>query len=184
MNQSQLIRDVLERNGMSDAKAVKTPLAAGYKFLKADDDSEIVNLKAYQSLVGSLMYIMTSTRPDIAYAVSCLSRHLMAPTAEHWIAAKRILRYLRGTINMALVLGGFECKLQGLSDADWAGDVNDRKSTTGFVFTLGAGAISWKSRKQTTVALSTTEAEYMACADAAKEGLYLIELLSLYGNQK
>ena len=119
--------------------------------------------RLYQSAVGSLLYLSCWTRPDITFAVSNVACFCSKPTKQYWTAVKRIMRYLRGTQNYG-ILYTRDCAtdVEGYSDADWAGDVNDQKSTSGYVFTISGPAVSWKSKKQTSVALSTAEAEYMA----------------------
>lgn len=126
------------------------------------------------------MYLATCTRPDIAYAVSHLSQFNTCFNREHWTAAKHVLRYLKGTSDLALTYTKDEKSIEGFVDADWANCSIDRKSYTGFAFTLSGCSISWESRKQT-VALSSTEAEYMALSEAAKQATYLIHLLSAFG---
>ncbi|PNX59879.1 cationic amino acid transporter 1-like protein, partial [Trifolium pratense] len=129
-----------------------------------------------------------ATRPDLAYSVCLVARYMERPTNMHLTAVKRILRYLKGTLTNGIMYKsdtekGFE--LVGWSDSDYAGDVNDRKSTTGFVFMLGSGAISWSSKKQPIVTLSTTEAEYVAAAACACQAVWLRSILSyLLKNQK
>jgi hypothetical protein len=139
----------------------------------------------YRSAVGKLMYAAVSTRPDISFAVGVASRFMAAPTQEHWSLVKRILRYLRGTQSVG-ILYKFgrpgQLALSGFCDSDWGGDPTDRKSTAGWVFLLSGGPVSWSSRKQATVALSTTEAEYMSAAEAAKEAIWLRALLSDLGH--
>jgi len=121
---------------------------------------------------------MMGTRPDIAFAVSVVSRYGSNPTQAHWTAVKRILRYLRHTIELRLVFRGRIKPLNGFTDSDWAGDYDSRRSTSGFVFNIGSGAISWQSKRQPTVALSTCEAEYMGQTQATKEAIWLQRLLS------
>ncbi|XP_047334054.1 secreted RxLR effector protein 161-like [Impatiens glandulifera] len=136
----------------------------------------------YASAVGSLMYAMVCTRPDLAHAVSVVSRFMGDPGKEHWQAVKRIFRYLRGTSDIGLSYGGdSQCLVSGYSDSDYAGDVDSRRSMTGYVFTLGGSVVSWKATLQPTVTLSTTEAEYMALTEAAKEGIWLKGLVSNLG---
>ncbi|KAJ9515817.1 hypothetical protein QJQ45_008657 [Haematococcus lacustris] len=118
--------------------------------------------------------------PDIAYAVGALARHLAAPTQQHWAAAKAVLSYLKGTASQGLVFGGSD-SLQGYCDADYAGDKDTARSTTGYVFTLHGAAISWSSRLQPTVAMSTAEAEYMAASGAVKEAVWLRKLMQDLG---
>ena len=124
---------------------------------QATDDSRL----RYQSAMGSLMYAMLGTRPDLAYAVSVVSSYASNPTDTHWKAAKRIFRYIKGTLPLQLTYKGHLKPLNGYTDADWAGDHHTRRSTSGFVFNVGSGAISWSSKRQPTVALSSCEAEYM-----------------------
>lgn len=123
------------------------------------------------------MYAMVCTRPDIAYAVGVVSRFLANPGKEHWAAVKWILRYLRGTTNRCLCFGNEKPILQGYTDADWAGDTDSRKSTSGYVITFAGGAVSWQSKLQKSVALSTTEAEYIAATEACKEMLWMKNFL-------
>lgn len=130
-----------------------------------------------ESLGGLCWFLSTKTRPDIAYAVANVAKFTSHPTKQHWIALKRILRYLRGTANLGLrYTKDSENKLTGYSDADWAGDLTDRHSTSGYVFEMGGAAISWRSKKQTCVALSTAEAEYVALAAATQEAVWLRQL--------
>ncbi|KAG6465891.1 hypothetical protein O3G_MSEX015473 [Manduca sexta] len=180
LDQSGYILKVLEKFNMLDCKPAKTPLEKGIKFPKCDKKDERF---CYRNLIGCLMYIAVCSRPDIAHAVSLLSQYNESFTETHWKAAKRVLRYLKGTLNYGLVFqkGGLE--VTGHVDADWAGNDVDRKSYTGFIFKIGNSLVSWESRKQRTVALSSTEAEYMALSDACKEALFvrnfLIELLNI-----
>jgi hypothetical protein len=119
------------------------------------------------------MYAMTGTRPDIAYAVGATSAYNANPGEQHWKAVKRIIRYLKGTKNLELEYRQNNERIHGYSDADWAGSLDDRRSMTGYVFVLCGGAITWNSKKQPTVALSTTEAEYMALGQTTKEAIWL-----------
>ena len=140
-------------------------------------DEECCDQRQYQSAIGSLLYLAIATRPDIAFAVSNAAKFSAQPAKQHWTAVKRILRYLRGTVNLGSVFaphvsGG----IVGYSDADWGGDTNDRKSTSGYLFQVCGAAISWRSKKQTCVALSTAEAEYMALASATQEAVWLEQL--------
>ncbi|XP_070677997.1 secreted RxLR effector protein 161-like [Malus domestica] len=139
----------------------------------------------YSSLVGGLMYAMVCTRPDIAHAVGLVSRFMHNPGKMHWEAAKWILRYLHGTRNTGICferndrgIGKFST---GYVDSDFASDLDKRRSTTGYVFTMANGPICWRSILQPTVALSTTEAEYMAMAEAIKEAIWTLGLLADLG---
>lgn len=178
MTQKRHIEKVLTKLGMSDCKPRFTP---GEQKLSFDSEGEIIDPTGYREMVGSLIYIMTCTRPDLSWIVSKLSQHLAEPKQQHWSAAKHLLRYLKGTRDQELHYHKSEkgLKLEGYSDADWASDKDDRRSTTGYCFSLteNGPVISWKSRKQSTVALSTCEAEYMALAAATQESMYLVQLL-------
>ena len=128
----------------------------------------------YRSAVGALMYLMVGTRPDLAAAVGALSQFAVDPCPTHWQALKRVLRYLQATPTHGIRFIGFsDGDLVGYSDADWAGDIESRRSTSGYVFMLNSGCISWRSKKQRTVALSSTEAEYMALSEAIQEAVWL-----------
>ena len=179
IGQSKYILKILTKFGMENSKCVSTPVDANDKLLAASEDSELVDQRLYQSVVGSLLYLSCWTRPDITFAVSNAARFCSKPTKQHWTAVKRIMRYLRGTQDYGLLYTGNDKKdVEGYADADWAGDINDRKSTSGYLFKIGGGAVSWRSKKQTNVALSTAEAEYMALASAAQEAIWLRQLNS------
>ena len=182
LHQKHYIEAILKKYGMDNANPVATPADANVKLIKSDGVSKPVDQQAYQSMVGSLLYAAMATRPDIAQAVSAVSKFNANPDAAHLTAVKRILRYLKGTVNFALKYEQSDSgALIGFSDADWAGDQDDRRSTTGNVFLLNGGAVSWLSKKQATVALSTAEAEYIALSQAAQEGIWLKRLLSDLG---
>ena len=139
------------------------------------------------SLVGSLIYVAVVTRPDISFAVSTVSQSMSDPCMSDFIAAKRILRYLKGTIDLGITYSNINAEnncLLGFSDFDWAGDKVTRKSTTGYVFLFANAAISWSSRKQPTIALSSTEAEYMAGCGVIQELIYLRMLFYDLGHLK
>ena len=189
LSQSLYIRNVLERFGMSDCKPEATPMQVGVHLTEAmapQDEAERVEMAKipYRNAVGSLMYAMVGTRPDIAAAVSAVSRFMSNPGPAHWTAVKRILRYLKGTADWALTLGCEPLQLTGYCDADWGGDHDQRKSTTGYAFSLGSGSIVWSSKRQPTVALSSTEAEYMAMSNAAREAVWLRSLLRELGYEQ
>ena len=176
--QSAYTRKLLQKFKMDGAKPVATPVDTSQKLMKADDDSELFDKGLYQSAVGSLLYLAMWTRPDIAYAVGMVSKYCSKPSKEHWTAVKRILRYLQGTVDYGLCYDKVShSKCTGYSDADWAGDIDDRRSTSGYVFSMSGGAISWRSKRQTCVSLSTAEAEYIALASAAQEAVWLRRLL-------
>jgi transposase InsO family protein len=175
LNQEKYINDLLKQYNMQDANSAKTPMI---KPTPDNNNEKPVNQENFQKLVGHLIYLAVGTRPDIAYAVVKLSQQMHNPTQQDFINAKRILRYLIGTKKLGLFYSARgELKLQGYADADWAGDA-DRISISGYVFTLNGAAISWTSRKQHTVALSSTESEYYALCLAAQEAIYLKALLN------
>ena len=180
LGQSAYIERFLRHHGMWESKPQSTPMETSAKLTPAEEGytAPAELLKTYQSAVGSLMYAMLGTRPDIAFAVSVVSRYASNPTEAHFSAVKRIFRYLRSTINWHLTYKGTLQNLVGYTDSDWAGDHGTRKSTSGYVFCLGSGAISWSSKRQATVALSTCEAEYVGQTQAAKEAVWLRGLLS------
>jgi hypothetical protein len=188
LSQKRYIEDVLKTYNMQDCKPASTPFDSSTKLTRVEGAERDVELaERYQSLVGSLMYAMLGTRPDIAYAVGKLSRYFANPQQSHWIAAKHVLRYLKGTTDLALKVGGiptrgrFGTEVVGYVDSDYAGSLDDRRSTTGYVFKIGDGAVSWSSKRQPTVALSTTEAEYMATTQAGKEALWYRSFLEDIG---
>lgn len=185
IDQSQYIYKILANYQLSNRMAW-TPMEAGHEFFEYDGKSEIT--KKYQSLIGSLMYAMCGTRPDIGYAVSTLSRFNHNPSSEHYNAALRILKYLQGTSNLGILYeSGGSHNILGYSDSGYADDKQCRRSTAGYVFLLGGGAIAWKSKLQKTTAMSSTEAEYMALGQAVKEALWIKGLmgeLELKKNEK
>ena len=152
---------------MEDSKPVETPVDPSSKLVKAAEDSKHFDKEKYQSVVGSLLYLSSATRPDITFAVNNVAKFSANPTDEHWAAVKRILRYLKGTVNYGLLY--FE---------DASPDLNDRKSTSGYVFLMNGAAVSWQSKKQTCVALSTAEAEFVALSAATQEALWMQRLLT------
>lgn len=179
--QRKYAREILARFGMESSNAVGNPIVPGTKLLK-DEEGEKVDSKMFKQVVGSLMYL-TTTRPDIMYGVSLISRFMSNPTEVHWSAAKRILRYIQGTTELGILYKNEEMvDLIAFTDSDFAGDLNDRKSTSGYVFMLGKGAVSWSSKKQPVVALSTTEAEYIAAASCACQSIWLRKLLENLGH--
>lgn len=150
--------------------------------IQTEEEKEYMSKVPYASVVGSLMYVMVCTRPDIAFAVIVVSRFMSHPCWEHWHAVKRIIRYLRGTLDIGLCYGATEDILvPGYLDSNYAGDIDSRRSMTGYVFTLGGFVVSWKATLQPTVTLSTTEAEYMALTEAAKEGIWLKHMVNHLG---
>jgi len=179
LSQGSYAVKILESAGMTNCNACDTPMEPRLKLYKSKE-GEAVEPTAYRSIIGSLRYIV-NTRPDLAYSVGVVSRYMEAPGKDHWIAVKRILRYLKGTM-------GYGCKyekgtglkpiLPGYSDSDFAGDAEDRKSTTGVVYFLDSSLVTWASQKQKIVALSSCEAEYVAAAAAACQGVWLSRLIA------
>ena len=179
MHQKQYIQNLLKKYGLSEAKTVSTPADISVKLKKDDGFSKEVNPVTYQSIVGSLLYAAIATRPDISQAVGVVSKFCSKPTEAHLTAVKRILRYLKGTLNLAIKYQKSENDpLIGYSDADWAGDLDDRHSTTDNIFLMTGGPISWLSKKQAAVALSTSEAEYVALSSVTQEAVWLRKLLT------
>ena len=155
---------------MTESKPFDTPSTIALK-LTADGEPLDTKTHPYSTLIGSLMYLASCTRPDIAQAVGALARYMANPTTAHWTAAKHVLRYLSGTTDYGIVFTPSNSQLTAFCDANHAGDIDTRRSTTGYVFILNNGAITWSSRLQPTVAASTTEAEYMAAAATVKDQL-------------
>lgn len=181
IDQTKYIEDVLNRFSMSECKPVSTPMDVGQKLtseMSPTDEFEKQEMAKvpYMQAVGCLLFASQITRPDISYAVNVLSRFNVNPGKSHWAAVKRVMRYLKGTIDKGLTYKCEPSDLVGFCDADWAGDIDDRRSTTGYLFTLQDGAISWCTRRQRTVALSSTEAEYMAMVAAMQESIWLQRL--------
>jgi hypothetical protein len=175
VSQSTYVEKVLQRFEMADSKPQKTPADTHQSDKVPNEplDSSI----PYRSAVGSLMYLACATRPDIAFAVSKAARSMAEPTSNDWVSVKRIFRYLRGTKTSGLLYTSAGGDLCAYSDADFAGDTKTRRSTNGFVSLVGGTAVSWTSQLQKSVALSTTEAEFVAASEGAKELVWLTRLL-------
>ena len=171
LSQKSYVGQVVSKFGLSDCKPCHTP-ADVEPLVKSDGMSTVKY--PYREAVGSMMYLMLCTRPDIANAVGCVAKYCDSYDSTHWIAVKRILRYLKTTINHCLVFTGNErSKLICYADASWANDLDTRRSTIGYLFKLNENLVSWKSQRQPTVALSSTEAEYMSLAAATQEAIWL-----------
>ncbi len=182
ISQKAYLENVLERFDMQNSRPVSTPLETGKKFAKISEDEEPIDVKKYQAAIGSLNYAAIATRPDLSVAVGMLSQHMRNPSAEHWIGVKRVLRYIRGTIDFGLKFTYSDnFALRGFADADWAGCTDSRKSTSGEFFQIGNSAVSWRSKKQSVVALSSCEAEYVSLCSATQEVVWLRRLLKSIG---
>jgi hypothetical protein len=176
LSQGKYTVEILQRFGMMDCKSMATPMVTNLNLL-SDSSSDLVDPTMYRQLIGSLMYLV-NTRPDICFAVNTLSQYMVEPRHVHLVATKHVLRYLHGMVGYGLrYVSDGEVKLQGYTNSDWAGSAVDRKNTSGCCFSLGSGMISWLSRKQTSVALSTTEEEYIATNVASREAVWLQKLL-------
>ena len=185
MDQTRYIEELLTRFKMEDCTPVSTPIVdrlsdgnRGQPLSKKDQET-------YRAIVGSLLYLSCWTRPDISFAVSELSRFVSDPGDKHMVAAKHLLRYVKGTKELGLRFSR-PCNsklntLWGYVDSDWAGCPDSRKSTTGFVLMFGGAAISWKSKRQSVVALSSAEAEFMAASSLVQEVIYIRKFLDRLG---
>lgn len=182
LSQKQYVNKILLKLGLENANPASTPVDTHAKLVPMDAtaDPEIDPFN-YQTAIGSLMYAALGTRPDISFAVQHLSQFSSRPSKAHWTAVKRVFRYLKGTPDTGLIFSASnEFLLKGFCDADWGANLADRRSVTGYLFLLG-GPISWSSKKQPTVALSSMEAEYMAISHAAREAIWLRNLISELG---
>lgn len=191
LDQRKYIEDVLDRFNLANSHPVSTPFEPSERLDKSmapKSEEEIEEMKKvpYKEAVGCLQYISQATRPDISYAVNAVSQFSSNPGQKHWAAVKRIFRYLKGTINNKLSFnkkGNDE--IIGFTDADWGGDMDTRRSTTGYVFMLQGGAISWNVKRQPTVALSSCEAEYMALSRTIQEAFWWRNMLKqIFGERQ
>ena len=174
---------VLKRFGMEESNAVMNPIVPGCKTDRVGEGNRI-DETYYKQIVGSLMYI-TVTRLDIMFGVSFISRFITSPTEVHLKAAKRILRYLKGTINYGIYYKKNEDKqLIAYTDNDYAGDITDRKSTSSYVFMLSGGAVSWASKKQPIVTLSTTKAELVVAAACAYQAVWMRRIIEKLNHEQ
>jgi len=174
VSQSKYIKELLDRVDLQNSKSCATPCLPYHHLLK-DDGKPYSHPQQYRSIVGALQYL-TFTRPDIAFSVNQACQFMHNPMESHVVAVKRILRYLRGTLDYGIHFQPGTLNLQAYSDADWAGDPNDRHSISGFVVYLGSSSISWASKKQHTVSRSSAEAEYRALAIAAAKLTWIRQL--------
>jgi hypothetical protein len=185
LSQEHYAKGLLSQFGMADCHGVMTPLETGTVLESTGQGTELCGENIpYREAVGSLMYLMTCTRPDLATAVSMVSRFLSAPRTNHWMAIKRIFRYVAQTISHGICYAREgDIKLIGYSDADWAGDAESRKSRSGYIFLLGGAAVSWQSKLQDIVALSSAEAEYIAAVESGKEAVWFRGFLQQLGEE-
>ncbi|XP_019159654.1 PREDICTED: uncharacterized protein LOC109156251 [Ipomoea nil] len=179
LSQRRYMGDILTRAGMMDCKPLATPAAVTQAVSPATQPFE--NSTQYRRIVGALQYL-TITHPDLSYAVNRLCQFIHSPTKEHWGLLKRVLRYVKGTLDYGLHLSpSSSSALHAFLDSNWAGCPIDRKSTSGYAVFLGSNLISWLSRKQRTVARSSTEAEYKALADVSAKVTWVVSLLRELG---
>ena len=182
MHQGLYCKRILEKFNKTEANPVQIPADPQHSLDDKQQNTNLISKVPYREAVGSLLYLSQITRPDITFSVNLVSRYIEDPKEQHWTAVKRIFKYLKGTINFGLIFSSRQkLMLKGYSDADYAGDLDTRRSTSGSVFTLGSGSIAWSSRRQQCVSLSTTESEYIALSQAVQEltwlKLFLGELL-------
>jgi hypothetical protein len=191
IGQAAYVTAILQRHGMDDCKPAVAPMSydAASQLVKAPDDLVVTDAttREYQVIIGGIMFAMLCTRPDIAFAVTRLAQFASKPSPAHVVALKHLMRYLRGTIHQRITYSGTgsvtsQPALVGYCDSDWGQRLDDRRSVTGYVFKLASGAISWQSKKQKTVALSTVEAEYMATTQATKEAIWWRSYLAGLGH--
>ena len=179
LGQAGYIQKFITKHGMWECKGTPTPIGTKkYSAAKEDFQATEASRTAYQSAVGSLMYAILGTRPNIAYAVSVVSRYGSNPNESHWKAVKRIFRYLRQTVNYQLIYRGDLRPLARYTDTNQASDLDTRRSTSGYIFNIGSAAISQSSKRQPTMALLTCEAEYIGQTQATKEAIQLRGLLN------
>ncbi|OJT08525.1 Retrovirus-related Pol polyprotein from transposon TNT 1-94 [Trametes pubescens] len=183
ISQRSYLDAIVARFNLENANTASTPLQPGgglghHQSPATPRQYEDMRDVPYREAVGSLMYAAMGSRPDITFAVTALSQFMQNPGRPHWEAVKRVLRYLKGTREHWLVYGGVREGLRGFSDADWGSSTDHRHSISGYVYTIDGGAVLWSSKKQNVVALSSTEAEYIALTHASKEALWLRYLLA------
>lgn len=182
INQTSYLKKVLKKFGLSNCKPSKTPMESNFhhEYLKRENSESDEIEKTCRKAIGSLMYAMLCSRPDICNAVSILSRYQTCASYDLWKEIKKVLRYIQGTIHFSLIYHKMKCEnlIVGYSDSDWAGDRTDRKSTSGYVFKVFDCTVSWASRKQSTVSLSSTEAEYVALSQCVSEACWLRYLVN------
>ena len=182
LTQQSYMEKIVDRFGMKECRPIDTPMqeahTKGERLEVVSDIDDDAGDVPYREAIGSLMYLMIWSRPDIPYVVRKFARFCESPKWKHWIAVKRLLRYVNGTSKMGLCYGLSCDGALGYTDSDWAGDLSDRKSTCAYVFMNTGAEITWSSRKQTITATSSCEVEYVAMSATAKEAIWLKRLLS------
>ena len=177
ISQEKYAKEILKKYKLENCNPLSTPMEPGAKLSKYNEGKR-VDANRYRSLVGSLRYL-TYTRPDLSLSVGIISRFMEEPIYLHWKALKQVLRYIQGTVSLGLFYSKTEdYKLVGYSDNDWCGDIGNRKSTSGYVFFMGNTTLTWLSKKQPIVTLSTCEAEYVAASWCVCHAIWLRNLLS------
>ncbi|KAL0392633.1 UNVERIFIED_CONTAM: Retrovirus-related Pol polyprotein from transposon TNT 1-94 [Sesamum radiatum] len=177
ISQSHYVEKILEKFGYQNSRIAKTPYDSSVALFKNESGVSVAQLR-YSQIIGSLQYLANGTRPDISLSVSKLARYTSCPNKTHWGALDRVLRYLKGTVSLAIHYGRFPAVLEGYSDASWIAKNSGSNGCSGYVFTLGGGAVSWKSAKQTLITRSTFEAELCALDTTGTEAEWLFGLLS------
>jgi hypothetical protein len=180
LTNEKMITELAFKYDLTDAKPRDIPMSLGMRLTKDEGDPLDTAVHPYSSLVGALLYLSITTRPDISFVVGALSRFMSCPTTVHWGIAKGVLRYLATTSSLGITYRGSGTPLVGYCDSDYAADTDTRRSTTGYIYVLNDGVITWSSKRQPTVAASTTEAEYMAAAAAVKEAMWLRHLFAAF----
>nr|KYP72044.1 Retrovirus-related Pol polyprotein from transposon TNT 1-94 [Cajanus cajan] len=177
-------KEILAQFNMTDCNPVRNPIVPGTNLSKDEDGSRVDAMK-FRQVVGCLMYL-TVTRPDLMFGVSLISRFMDDPKESHWAATKRLLRYVKGTIEHKIFykVEGRSTSLIAYIDSNYAGDLDDRRSTSGLVLVMGSGAVSWASKKQPIVSLSTTEVEYIAAASCACQCIWIRGILDQLGAEE
>ncbi|GAA0141045.1 transmembrane signal receptor [Lithospermum erythrorhizon] len=180
ISQANYAKNMMKKFGLESSKTKRTPFATHLKVTK-DEDGKAVDVSLYRSMIGSLLYL-TASRPDIAHSVGVCARYQENPKESHLNLVKRILKYVQGTCNHGLLYTfDTNTSLVGYCDVDWAGNMEDRKSTSGGCFFVGNNLVSWFSKKQNSVSLSTAEAEYMAAGSSCTQLIWMKQMLEEYG---
>ena len=180
ISQSMYARNIVKKFGLEKTRHMRTPMGTNEKLIK-DDSGVSIDSSLYHSMIGSLLYLIAS-RHDICFSVGVYARYQTNPNESHLAAVKRIIRYVSGTMDYGIWFSfDTNSSLVGFSDADWAGNADDRKSTFGGCFCLGNNLVSWFSKKQKFISLSTAEAEYIAAGSCCTQLLWMKQMLEDYG---